>query len=1154
MAIVFSTIDYDQCNGHFFHCLRRSGPYGAHGQGADDVECDFEHGVCDFYSNCKGDDCFVPVQAKLADEGPAVDHTTGRGDGWYSRAQFSKNSWHESVAQLELSTMGPFCFSAWIHVSGLKLPRIEMASRQLDAEWYVDEAEKEHVFYQAYSFHPDLWHNVLYHEDRSGKMKIEIRTWHFTNGSVGVDDLSVMPGSCPEDPLDGSCSFDRSVCGYESVLDKSGTKWTRIPPGRSASRNKAVALDHTTDTIRGGYVSLLVPANTVASGMLTSPTLSASPDERSRCIRFFYFAPVPNSHSGLELLLSTGSTSASDEQGSDRRWLWGVGYSSLISGAWMPAEVDFVAPGNHELHFRCYVELPRNSSWYCALDDVEVHACTDKKGKELSCNFDGGHLCNWTSAPEPSGATGYWRLSHLRWGEPHIPDRDHTHGTSEGGFTYAENKHTDSVMKAVLTSSTWDASWVGSACLTFWHFAVFNQPGSCNLTVSPLSGKPWWSSTHELERAWKRELIRVWLPPDQNQFRLQASLRDALIAVDDITLAFGACPSEQRGLSCDFERGPCTWTNSMKKGRTWAWLLRGGQLNTRVPQPSVDHTLSSDKGSFMLVSGREMQVTGTAELQSEVVDLYAHGAQCMDFWYMVQGSQGAQITFKVTVNRQPPGTNQQMQEVWFHKGQNVTAWTLGRVKIPRRHRVTFQAAVLQSRNGYVALDDIAIYINDDCPTMPAEAAAGKTAYVMLDCVWNIKNRCSWSRPDEIAGTWKLGSRFPPKYALSPAASPAGKPSDFIYLSCKKLHSSGVMVSSSLDSPIVPLQQTVVCTRFAFHMFGPGKRELMLLLRTRQFQSSMQSRTRVLFRAFGGTVADRWYHVSRTIRFSAHTTTLSFSVSSDKCEQGDVALSNIHVTPGACLDYGGKERCDFEHDICDWHNNGWTHVVTGMTGDMADASLRSGPANSASLAKIDQALYVDGITICTSQRSVGRMKLFLQKAANIVDDCATYSALKVAPAKSAFMHRHSGNLTHGLRRLRRTCAHCATWSVSTGHSMLAPSLLAQLRAVPNSIVGQLLEVCDGVVADDPARRSRWPLPPRRALLRVNLHLPGVRSKHHTPLSAMTQEVAARTHGDLARRTQAFTGPAGWLYCDRLHKPSAWHGAKVPLAVFCILNNS
>lgn len=914
---------------------------------ADDVECDFEHGVCDFYSNCKGGDCFVPVRAKVADEGPAVDHTTGGGDGWYSRAQFSKNSWHESVAQLELSTAGPFCFSAWVHVSGLKLPRVEMASRQLEADWFVDEAEKERVFYRAHSFHPDLWHNVLYHEDRRGNMQIEIRTWHFTNGSVGVDDLSVTPGSCPEDSLDGSCSFDRSVCGYESALDSSGNKWTRIPPGRSVSRNKAVALDHTTDTILGGYVSLLVPANTVGSGILTSPMLSAPAEERSRCIRFFYFAPPTNLHNGLELLLSEGSALASDGQDTDMRRLWGVDYNSLISGAWMPAEVGFVTSENHELHFRCYVEGAWNTSWYCALDDIEVYACGDQKGKKIGCNFDGGHLCNWTDSPEPSGATGHWRLSNLRWGEPHFPDRDHTRGTSDGGFVYAENKDLKSVVKAVLTSSTWGASWVGGACLTFWHFAVFNQPGSCNLTLSPLSGEPWWSSTHELERAWKQELIRVWLSPDQNQFKLEASLSDALIAVDDVALAFGACPSEQRGLSCDFERGPCTWTNSMKKRRTWEWLLRGGHLNTEVPQPSIDHTLSSNEGSFMLVSGREMQVTGSAELQSEVVDLHAMGAQCMDFWYMVQGSQGAQITFKVTVHRHPPVTSQRSEEVWFHKEGNVTAWTLGRVKIPRRHRVTFEAAVLQSRNGYVALDDIAIYINDDCSTMPAEAATGKAAYVILECAWNSPKRCSWSRPDEIAGTWKLGSRFPPKYALSPAASPNGKPDDFIYLSCKKLHSSGGTVSASLDSPIVPLQQTAVCARFAFHMFGPGKRELRLVRRTRRYQSSPQSKTDVLFMAYGGTVADRWYHVARTIRFPAHATTLEFSVSSDKCEQGDVALSNIHVTPGACLDDdGGQDRCDFERDTCYWHNKGWTHVVTGMKGDMAEASLRSGPANSA----------------------------------------------------------------------------------------------------------------------------------------------------------------------------------------------------------------
>ncbi|KAH6947453.1 hypothetical protein HPB50_019046 [Hyalomma asiaticum] len=891
---------------------------------AEDVECDFEHGVCEFHSSCKGGDCFVPVRAKLVDEGPAVDHTTGGGDGWYSRAQFSKNSWHESVAQLALSTTGPFCFSAWVHVSGLKLPRVEMASRQLEADWFVDEAEKERIFYRAQSLQAKLWHNVLYYEDRRGNMEIEIRAWHFTNGSVGIDDLSVTSGSCPEDPLDGSCSFDRSVCGYESAVGSNG-----------------------------GYVSLLVPANTVASGILTSPALSASAKERSRCIRFFYFAPASRSNSGLELLLSKGSTL--DGQVSDMVRLWRVDYKSLINGTWMPAEVGFIASGNHELHFRCYVERAWNTPWYCALDDIEVYACSDKKGEGIGCNFDGGHLCNWTDSAQASNATGQWRLSDLRWGEPHFPDQDHTRGTNEGGFVYVENKDSKSVVKAALTSPTWDASWVGGACLTFWHFAVFSQPGSCNLTVSPLSGDPWWSSTHELERAWKPEVIRVWLPPDQNQFRLEASLSGALVAVDDVALAFGACPSEERGLSCDFERGPCTWTNSVKKRRTWEWLLRGGHLNTGIPQPSLDHTLASTTGSFMLVSGREMQVTGTADLQSEVVDLHTPGTQCMDFWYMVNGSQGAQITFKVAVHRNTPLTNQQSEEVWFHKDGNVTAWQLGRVKIPRQHRVTFEAAVLQSRDGYVALDDIGIYISDDCSTMPAEATAGKAAFVILECAWNSPNRCSWSRPDEIAGTWKPGSRFPPKYALSPAASPNGKPNDFIYLSCKKLRSSGAAVSASLYSPIVPLQHTTVCARFATHMFGPGRRELSLVLRTRRDQASSQGKTDVLFRSYGGTVADRWYHTAHTIRFSAYATTLEFSVSTDKCEEGDVALSNIHVTPGACVDDdGGQGLCDFEHDTCFWHNKGWTHVLTGMRGDMAEASRRSGPANSAGFLQLEWA--------------------------------------------------------------------------------------------------------------------------------------------------------------------------------------------------------
>ncbi|KAL3229927.1 hypothetical protein MRX96_048514 [Rhipicephalus microplus] len=86
------------------------------------------------------------------------------------------------------------------------------------------------------------------------------------------------------------------------------------------------------------------------------------------------------------------------------------------------------------------------------------------------------------------------------------------------------------------------------------------------------------------------------------------------------------------------------------------------------------------------------------------------------------------------------------------------------------------------------------------------------------------------------------------------------------------------------------------------------------------------------------------------------------------------------------------------------------------------------------------------------------------------------------------------------------------------------LLAWLRAVPNFQVAQLLGVYDDVVADDPTHSSRWPPPHRRAPLLVNLNFPGVRSKCHIPLSAVTQEVAAGMYGYLAKRRMcSLVGP-------------------------------
>ncbi|KAL3247073.1 hypothetical protein MRX96_057267 [Rhipicephalus microplus] len=64
-----------------------------------------------------------------------------------------------------------------------------------------------------------------------------------------------------------------------------------------------------------------------------------------------------------------------------------------------------------------------------------------------------------------------------------------------------------------------------------------------------------------------------------------------------------------------------------------------------------------------------------------------------------------------------------------------------------------------------------------------------------------------------------------------------------------------------------------------------------------------------------------------------------------------------------------------------------------------------------------------------------------------------------------------------------------------------------------------------MADALPQSSRWPPPHRQAPLLVNLHLPGVRSKRHIPLSAVTQKAAARIYGYLAKgRMSSLVGPS------------------------------
>lgn len=895
--------------------------------------CGFERGDCPTWTSvCNGrQPCsWKRVKAKDAQEGPVADHTTGGGDGWYSRAVFPATA-VDTTAVLQSSASGPLCFTAWLHISALKLPDVTFASTHIGKFLLVLDSRNERVFFRGQMNERRQWQKIVYEEERPGKIEIQIRA-RYTSGIVAVDDLSVTPGRCPQPPLDGSCSFEYSRCNYTNVGGNKQLKWQHIVL-RKNSRLRMAPQDHTTGTADGAYTAYWIPNWKVSSRILTSPVLSKG---ANRCLRFFYFVPEASPQRGLLVRLIRNlppglGTALQRNQTTEEKdeTLWHM-TSSLLPSRWTPAEVSYSAKKEHTLQFQCHSSKRMATPFFCAIDDIEVFSCGDKKGEKISCGFNDGHLCGWETSSEPGAVP--WVLSDVANGLPQLPRQDHAQGTSQGQFVYAENEAHNGVVKATLVSPVLDPEWIGAACLSFWHFAVTEDPKSCNLTVVSGNESEWWSGSQQLKRSWNREVIRIWLQGGKRQVSIEARLGTGLIALDDIVLAYGQCPSERRGLSCDFERGPCTWTNSRNNRGRSEWFVRGGWLRSTLPRPPVDHTLGTSQGSYLFMSGGRPNSPETAQILSEVVDLGAPGIQCMDFWYMIRGQGVTQL--QVVVYEQSRKRNWLQNRVWYAGASNSTGWQRGQVKIPRTARVMLVGQVKHTKENFIAVDDISIDINGNCQTLPKGAVSGHQAYVLLDCSWSSPGLCRWGQAN-FTNVLKNSKSTPPKFLLAPTSSAADDRGSFGYAACDNQRPP-TRVTAVLRSADVLPQENFVCLRFGVHMFSADGWQLKLS----QFYGAKES---ILFLSTGRTTADRWYTVKRTVSFRGNSkSALQFIFNNVRCQSGGVALGDIHVTPGACSAADGRGLCDFDFDTCDWKVQGsWRRVLFTYDKRLSDARTFSG---------------------------------------------------------------------------------------------------------------------------------------------------------------------------------------------------------------------
>lgn len=150
-------------------------------------------------------------------------------------------------------------------------------------------------------------------------------------------------------------------------------------------------------------------------------------------------------------------------------------------------------------------------------------------------------------------------------------------------------------------------------------------------------------------------------------------------------------------LDCTFElEGLCGWTNL--KDDVFDWLLHQGPTLTTSTGPSIDHTLNSDKGTFVYIeTSAPRKKNDYARLASETWP--STNSLCFTFWYNAFGSSVGSL--KVYVADENSTVQNLIWEVSGQQSSNASDWKQGVVSLSsdKDFKIIFEGIVGTSITG-----------------------------------------------------------------------------------------------------------------------------------------------------------------------------------------------------------------------------------------------------------------------------------------------------------------------------------------------------------------------------------------------------------------------------------------------------------------------
>ncbi|XP_049522518.1 MAM and LDL-receptor class A domain-containing protein 1-like [Dermacentor silvarum] len=598
--------------------------------------CTFEEGWCEEWvtQNCSRHACFSVRNVASMQHGPVEDHTVQTDQGSCAYATAGRGMGGPTI--IARRSTGPLCFTAWYHQSG---------TAHHAAQFYAAGADSvRREFYATQREMAGRWQRVRYSEERNGSIEIQIYYFvrdSFEEATFAVDDLTLESGECPQEPTNGSCSFDwGDTCGYD--LGKGENKWKL----EGSLRESFFLPDYSTGTYHGGVVYLGLK-NNHTTALLTSPKLPGRPGVQ--CLQFQYYIPWTEATPEKAYTLIATATGSSG----GRKRIWYQPPRLLVRGAWAPVDVTFKAENDFKIELQCTLQPEQFISRpFCAIDAITLQDCTGTRDlRNRHCNFEEG-WCTWRNTNKPGNTGLSWVLGGGKVKTTVLrPRRDHTFGNSSGSYAFVSNHDVKSGDFAGLIGESLPQNNKISQCVVFWY--IISGRNDTNLKV-----------LYQKKVPQKRPNVALWSqqgggPVTWQQGRIAAphnisviflgtvgpASTPAYIALDDITVKeTDDCDILPKGaealsavdlLTCNFQYNQlCHWTSNGISSRTWKFGPPLASNLGPVKRPSETN------GGMIHVTGATLvNNSGLLRLSSTMLGRQPE-LLCISAWYHMFGGRG----------------------------------------------------------------------------------------------------------------------------------------------------------------------------------------------------------------------------------------------------------------------------------------------------------------------------------------------------------------------------------------------------------------------------------------------------------------------------------------------------------------------------------